>query len=289
MTIVGFYNNCLKNYTQSLLQSAWPLSYSSNPDYSIDIGIDPSMSSSGICVILRKNDLIIDCLTLNNKTVPGHPAPLRLGSLIDAVQFLLFKITENLEPSKLHITLLSEIPPANMSSSGWLYALCQLLWLGFGPDSPVFESLHARKFEIDFHQFGIGVPQLKQIYVHWSSGLGSDLTFREISKQKSNVVKIINQIIDTTSIRPYLPKRFNNDIAEGIALALCAGGCSNLRSYSYSGELAPYPSVPSDVLHALLTNKKVNKQNQRMGWIYRPLEYSFGWNTTQASNNPLVS
>ena len=279
MKTVSFYTQCLPSYERSLLRGEWPLPFLGPLKYNLDIGLDPSMSSSGVCLILRTGDTVVNCLTKNHKTTPGVPTPLRLGSLVEVMHQLIDEILMDVPGGKIQITLLSEIPPVAMSSSGWLFALCQLLWLGFGPDNELFQELKQRGFQITFSQFGIGVPQLKNIYLHWAKGFGLTPTFREISKQKSLVVKIVGQVIEQTSIRPLLPKRFNNDVAEGIALALCAGGCSKINGYTFDAQTmkSPYLIVPSELLHGLMTNKKVNKQNQRMGWVYRPLEYSFGW------------
>jgi len=281
MTTVSFYSDCLPAYERALLNKEWPIPRLPDVDFNLDIGVDPSMSSSGICIILRRKTDIIKCLTLNHKTRPGSPTPIRLGSLIDAINTLIDEILSDIPSSKLHITILSEIPPVAMSSSGWLFALCQMLWIGFGPDAPALHKLHQRGFSLNITQFGIGVPQLKNIYLHWASqstAFESRITFKEVSKQKSLVVKIVNQVIDQTPLRPFLPKRFNNDVAEGIALALCAGGCADICSYDLSEDITCVsPIIPVKLLHSLMVNQKVNKQNQRMGWVYRPLEYSFGW------------
>ena len=269
----------LGDYRKALLQAQWPLPDASNAELFLDVGIDPSMSSSGICLILRRGGIIINCKVLNPKTFTDIPVPLRLGSILDALHIAIMELMSEVDPGKIHITALVEIPPTTLSSSGWLFALCQMLWLyGFEPEAPSLVTLYEHQFYFSIHQWGINVPQLKNIYLGWAKHFGITATFREISQKKSLVVQIINKVIDETSLRPFLPKRFNNDIAEGIALALCAGGCSRLKTYDFDPTIqAPYPLVPMEELHSLMTNKKVNKHNQRVGWVYRPLEYSFGW------------
>jgi len=279
MSAISFYQTIFQQYGKSLQEGEWPLPDPGNPDFNLDIGLDPSMSSSGICLVLRRQDNILACRTLNHKTPPTDPSPIRLGSLTDAVQGLIADILGPIPPCSIHITILFEIPPTHMAASGWLYALSQLIWLGFGPDAPIFMDLVEQGFDLTIHQIGVGNTQLKHLYLLWANRFSLGLEFKEISKKKSAVVKIVNHIIDMTSLRAYLPKRFNNDVAEAIALAMCAGGCSRMDSFTSHPPTAPYAPVSMEDLHLLMTNTKANSHNEKTGWIFRPLTYCFGWST----------
>ena len=271
----------LYTFESALLKGLWPLPDSSGADYFLDVGLDPSMASSGACAILRKKHTVLSATTLHHKTDPHTPTPLRLSSVGEAVAKLINEAAVPVPSGHLHITLLFEIPPMQMSSSGWLYALNQFLWVGFSPDSPAFAQLRARGIRVTFHHWAIGVTQLKHLYHQISEKYGLGHTYKDIKSTKSVVVAVISRMLqDTPLLKEMLPKRFNNDVAEGIALACLAGGTTKLQTFPMVPCDPPYASVDLRELHQLMTSREVNKKSERMGWVFRPMVHCFGWDTT---------
>jgi hypothetical protein len=87
-------------------------------------------------------------------------------------------------------------------------------------------------------------------------------------------------LAETPVLKEFIPKRFNNDVAEGIALACLAGGTTRIQSFANPVTDAPYASVDLGELHQLMTSRQVNKKNERLGWVFRPMVHCFGWDTT---------
>ena len=281
MQTTEFYTKNLARYEKNLLGGVWPLPTPGVPDFFLDLGIDPSMSSSGICGVLRTSEKVIACQVLNHKTSPHEPTPLRLSSVVVVSLQLVKSLLANLKPpSKVHITILFEEPPTNMSSSAWLFALNQMLWLGFGPED--FKEELALRHTITLHQLAIGNTQLKQLYFVWSEKKKLGLAYNEIKKSKSNIVRVIKSVVEPSILFPFLPKRYNNDVAEAIAMACCAGACSAMCDADVAPAEMLYDFIPTQELFTLMVSKKVNKHNERMGWIYRPLTHSFGWDSAWA-------
>jgi len=274
MDTITIYKDALLTYEKLLLKGEWPLDPMPEEGYHIDVGIDPSMSSSGICVILRKDTTVLGVSVLKHTTSPHEPTPLRLSSVVPVTRDMIQKLAESIpEDADVNITILFEEPPTNMSSSSWLFALNQMIWVGFGPSDMAF--LKPRRVRLQ--QYAIGNTQLKQLYFIWATEKNFGLAYNTIKKSKTTIVKIIKSVVDPSEVYKFLPKRYNNDVAEALAMACCAGVCSRINSYTGIPSSVPYDFVPLEGLFNLMTSKKVNKHLERMGWIYRPLSHAFGW------------
>ncbi len=271
-----FYSQ-VRSFELALLRGDWPLPEHTGSDYFLDVGLDPSMASSGACAILRQGDTILEVRTILHKTEPATPTPIRIDSVSHAMLRMIGDITESVQ-GRLHITLMFEVPPTQMSSSGWLFALNQFLWVGFSSTDPLFQSLRDRGVTITFHQWAIGVTQLKHLYHEISDKYAMGLSYKEIRSKKSAVVSVIQRVLlDIPDLKNKLPKRFNNDVAEGIILACLAGGTTRINSFKVPTESSPYAPVSLLDLHQMMTNKQVNKKNERLGWVFRPMVHCFGW------------
>ena len=265
----------LDNHIALLKCGDWPLQRSKGADLYLDIGADPSLSSSGMCVILRDTSGILELRTLRVKTSPQDPVPLRLLTIVDSLKHLIQDILQGHVYHHLHITFLFEEPPTMMSSSGWLYALNQTLWLGF---SSFLDLNLCPQGNVTFNQLAINVSQFKAVYLNRSDFYGLSFSFADIKKSKKTLKNIISRTLeDIPSVQSLLPKKFNHDVAESVFLACCAGACSTFDSFVNSSEHPIYTSIPVKQLHAFMTNTAVNKHRERLGWVYRPLEHSFGW------------
>jgi hypothetical protein len=244
------------------------------PDFRHALGIDPSMSSSGLCLVtFDQDDTPVRVLTNKFTTSPATPTPLRLNAVVKAARQLLQEAMELCPPAVFHeVSICFEAPPPTSQSSGYLFALNQLLWTAFQDNTFIPEAF--RKTTKGY-VYAINAKQLKSVYVGWARDFDLDYTSAEINKKKSYVVKIIKEKLNTlglSAIQSLLPTRYNNDVAEAIILALMAEDVTSML-----GDRPTDWLLSKSVLMKYALNQELNSAGQRRGWLYRPLEYSWKW------------